>query len=403
MKKQRKQIPATATSNPHHRTEFTFAIDTTNATETDVSAQSDFKSKKSQRLAGLVDSINTWEHDMPAMSRPNQIASDTNRADEMADGAAIRPILKSSRPKTVAAAASSILSRIESIELKETAEKKNANIKQLNWDKRMMDRLESQGFKRRDTTVKRLQQNFGVKCTERTEAQTKPMSQNGQKPGSAAPYTEANVNETKRLVRDRAAQFDPKPDNRSAATSARVPELNKKDPAQMSLKERMALFEKNKGEALIPKAALGMAPSVRQIMADKKPSENFKPAGKQHVTSKSTVSAVSVASAASKCSNINRPTKADTTCATGSGIRQTLAKLTAPATTISESRIADENRKIREREMNVVLNRFHQQQQPEHNQPDDAHTLATPPPPAPPMPQNLFKSNAGMRKRLSGK
>lgn len=33
----------------------------------------------------------------------------------------------------------------------------------------------------------------------------------------------------------------------------------KKDPAQMSLAERMAFFERNKGEALIPKAPLTMS------------------------------------------------------------------------------------------------------------------------------------------------
>lgn len=45
---------------------------------------------------------------------------------------------------------------------------------------------------------------------------------------------------------------------------------NKRDPAEMSLKERLALFEKNKGTALIPKAALGMSVSKKQILIDKK-------------------------------------------------------------------------------------------------------------------------------------
>lgn len=58
--------------------------------------------------------------------------------------------------------------------------------------------------------------------------------------------------------------------------------------------------------------------------------------------------------------------------------------------TISESRIANECRKIREQEMNVVLNRF--------NQPNEEPAA---PPPAPPMPNNLFKSNLSDRKRLS--
>lgn len=34
---------------------------------------------------------------------------------------------------------------------------------------------------------------------------------------------------------------------------------NKRDPAEMSLKERRALFEKNKGNALLPKTPIGMS------------------------------------------------------------------------------------------------------------------------------------------------
>lgn len=42
----------------------------------------------------------------------------------------------------------------------------------------------------------------------------------------------------------------------------------KRDPAEMSLKERLALFEKNKGSALIPKAPLAMSVSRKQIPCD---------------------------------------------------------------------------------------------------------------------------------------
>lgn len=40
---------------------------------------------------------------------------------------------------------------------------------------------------------------------------------------------------------------------------------NKKDPAEMSLKERLALFEKNKGIALLPIAPMGMSATSKQI------------------------------------------------------------------------------------------------------------------------------------------
>lgn len=43
-----------------------------------------------------------------------------------------------------------------------------------------------------------------------------------------------------------------------------------KDPAEMSLRERKALFEKNKGAAIIPKAPFGLAPSVKTLHGDNK-------------------------------------------------------------------------------------------------------------------------------------
>ncbi|CAG9792996.1 unnamed protein product [Diatraea saccharalis] len=43
-----------------------------------------------------------------------------------------------------------------------------------------------------------------------------------------------------------------------------------KDPAEMSLRERKALFEKNKGAAIVPKAPFGMAPSVKTLHGDNK-------------------------------------------------------------------------------------------------------------------------------------
>lgn len=43
-----------------------------------------------------------------------------------------------------------------------------------------------------------------------------------------------------------------------------------KDPAEMSLRERKALFEKNKGAAIVPKAPFGLAPSVKTLHGDNK-------------------------------------------------------------------------------------------------------------------------------------
>lgn len=414
-------------SSPVHRTETAFAVE--QATE---NALSGAKLKKSHRLAELANSINKWEDDIPPKSRSNPLKGDTDQADAIAGSSksksnnvnalsGIRSITKS--PRKSAMHTTSILSRIESIELKEHDDNKNknSNNKHLKWDKHIMDSLESQGYKRRDTTTKRLEYDFSAKSPERKGTNTGPsnakMSQDKRKisGGSGAiPKTDGNrelipppkkMEITKGMVSGRAAIFETQRANGSTAAGATAntaPDKNKKDPAEMTLKERMALFEKNKGQALIPKAALGIATSVRQIMADKKPSENIKQVittPQQPIINSNVM--LSVAPSSSKINNFNKATKADT-CATGMGIRHTVAKLiTAPAT-ISESRIASENRKIREQEMNVVLNRFNQQQQQQSDDDDYDREPATPPP-APPMPENLFKSNSGGRKRLSGK
>lgn len=47
---------------------------------------------------------------------------------------------------------------------------------------------------------------------------------------------------------------------------------SKKDPAQMSLAERMAFFERNKGEALIPKAPLTMSIPPKKLQEKDKQS-----------------------------------------------------------------------------------------------------------------------------------
>lgn len=412
-------------SSPVHRTETAFSIeedDTDNAEN-----RSANKLRKLKRLAELTNSINKWEDESTSKYRTNKNdneASTSNSYETAVSGkssdakgvSGIKPISKSPGKLTKSPSkyskspgkTGSILSRIESIEKKETDDNKNSSNKQLKWDKSIMDSLESQGFKRRDTTNKRLEYNFSdqtdlkesnIKVSNVTKPPTGAVCK-GAIPKSNAkpePSVTKKTEVSKGLVFGRAAIFETSaPRNATTASSssaaAASSSRNQKDPAEMSLRERMALFEKNKGTALIPKAALGMAPSAKQIMADKKPSENVK----QVITTPqqpmiSSHANTSVAPLASKINNFNKASKAET-CAAGSGIRQTVAALLSAPATIAESRIANDIRKIRQQEMNVVLNRFNQQSEE-----------PAPPPPAPPMPENLFKTNSGGRKRLSGK
>lgn len=369
-------------SSPVHRTETAFNVDEEHATK------SNARLKKSTKLTELANSFNEWEDQSTAKPRPNKvdkvIESSNVTMRKSSESKALKSIIKSPR------ADSAPDNRQFSAEKKKEADyNKNSTQKQLVWDKNMVDSLESQGYTRRDTTHKRLEYDFAKESNDKVDSKAKPPSGASKgvvpKTASAVP---SKVDVTKGLVSGRAAIFETNTQRATNLTTTAANVRHQKDPAEMSLKERMALFEKNKGEALIPKAALGMAPSVKQIMADKKPSENLKQiiTTPQQPMISSTIT--SNAPTAGKINNFNRAVKADT-CASGSGIRQTVAALLAAPATIAENRIASENRKIISQEMNVVLNRFNNKE-------------PSSPPPAPPMPDQLFQTSTG-KKRASGK
>lgn len=198
---------------------------------------------------------------------------------------------------------------------------------------------------------------------------------------------------TKGLVSGRAAIFEKSERSNggggaSGGTSAL--KTQQKDPAEMSLKERLALFEKNKGIALIPKAALGMAPSAKQIMpTEKRHHEPVKPVittPQQPMIGSSSSGSANAPVPSTKVNNFNKPVMADSN-ASGSGIRQTVAALLSNTATISESQIAQDVRKTREQEMNVLLNRFNHNSGPTAEpEPQPERPIPT----APPMPRTSY-------------
>lgn len=60
--------------------------------------------------------------------------------------------------------------------------------------------------------------------------------------------------------------------SKASMFEAKNTETKAKDPAQMSLAERMAFFERNKGEALIPKAPLTMSIPPKKLQEKDKQS-----------------------------------------------------------------------------------------------------------------------------------
>lgn len=127
--------------------------------------------------------------------------------------------------------------------------KKNES-RQLTWHKSVMDALESHEFRRRNAyTTKQFSSCRGLNYGK------------DRKIATTTPQSKCDLAITKGLVAGRTAIFE----RQTSVEGAETTKQQHKDPAELSLKERFEFFEKNKGTALIPKAAFGMAPSAKQI------------------------------------------------------------------------------------------------------------------------------------------
>lgn len=416
-------------SSPIHRTESNFVVEQNDRDTRTGGAASKGKSRFN-KLTELAQSINTWEDDV---THPSHKANEHAAPVSSSAIASTSTSAKSNEPKIVNMLTRNAKSprKIETATSQngnrgEPAAAKNANdavktSKNLKWDKSVMDALESQGFKRRDTTTSRLEYEFkGVEKEKpsvsatvanhqlgngRERATTTTMATTPTKSATTASShtVKDDVTVTKGLVSGRTAIFErserPQGGPGAASTGA-IPKQNQKDPAEMSLKERLALFEKNKGTALIPKAALGMAPSAKQIMPTEKQhhlsvkpviTTPQQPMIGSNSTGSGNVATVSVVPP-TKVNNFNKPILADSN-ASGSGIRQTVAALLSNPATISESQIAHDVRKAREQEMNILLNRFNQNANAVERDREPEPERERPIPTAPPMPNINYGNN----------
>lgn len=174
-------------------------------------------------------------------------------------------------------------------------------------------------------------------------------------------------------IADKAAIFE--------ASSS--PSKTNKDPALLSVSERKALFEKNKGEVLVPKAPFGLAPpvkveSVMQASKTKIIGESSK--SKDDKINKPSIDASETHPKATKVSvnqsekivskdvrNVNKPvvhevipksTQKENSFQSG-GIASRVAALMQNKSTISEAQIENSIKSQRQKEMDMLLNRFH--------------------------------------------
>ncbi|XP_050093361.1 anillin isoform X2 [Anopheles aquasalis] len=425
-------------SSPVHRTEGRF--------HEDVKEGSKPKSKLA-KLAMLADSINNWEDDtshpdikhhretiVPGREKsPHHQQSPKRTVGGTATGAGT-----GATPKKYAAPnpPKSILSpqKKESDRTARTSGtgKPMQQQKSLKWDERVMDDLELQGFQRRESTATKMVYDYN-KATESNGDKQKPDNYRAaqvarpnatsaagtysdsrertvtkanpepstSKPSQKAPSAPTGSQKGGGIVSGRAAMFE-----KSAGRRQSILKNGQKDPAEMSLKERMAIFEKNKGTALVPKAAFGISPSIRQITGQKDAGKAFSCSAIQGSGFGSIAAQQQPRAPPSPQRNVPAPkqvaaaqTKAET-MASGSAIRNTVAALMSNASTISESQIAEEIRRQRQQEMDLLLNRF---SKPVDMSSDTAAAYDSRPiPSAPPMPPEGYLTASGQKKKSHG-
>lgn len=396
-------------SSPIHRTEGRFHEETESTTTSSNGGEGGGnKVKRFGKLAALADSINNWEDDLTHLShqpqgppKPKRLSSPKKEVKGNVSSGAIAKKYQAPAPPRAVASQKSPGGPKEQTAPKPiltTTKSTNVNSKRLNWDKKVMDALESQGFHRRESSNDKLVYDYNNEQNKETNDSRKPEPQPRavNKPPAVVPGSEIEKTETasvskpvgnvaKGLVSGRAAIFETQSHSNVTSYSSRS---NQKDPAEMSLKERMALFEKNKGHALIPKAPLGISASAKQIMGD--PKAKSKPQ-----------------TPPTKILSYNKPVIAESK-AQGNGIKNTVAALLSTGSTISESQISDDTKKQRQQEMDQLLNRFTKPVDVAPKSADKVDSRHSIPPPAPPMPPTNYNGHVdanciiNVHKRRSG-
>lgn len=361
-------------SSPIRRTEARFNVADENNEQSASSAR-----EKSDKMAALTNAINNWEDE--TIHDYKKVTKTTHK-----DKPSVKPQSKND------CALKSILSPKKTFDTE-----KNPSSRQLQWDKKIMDDLESKGFQRRESSSSKMVYDYQNKESEQKplEIRKEPVKTNEIKIVKDKEVVPTKSVVTKTHVSQRTAMFEGAPFNKG------IPGKNQKDPAEMSLKERMALFEKNKGTALIPKAAFGISASAKQIMGEQR--DNVV------IPIPTVVPKFIPAPSVTKPSvHVNKVTaeqqKPTETKGTGNGIRNTVAALLSGTKTISESKINDEVQKQRQQEMNLLLNRY-QKEQSELLPKPSAPPMT--PPKAPPMPPCILECKSKEQyinnKRRSGK
>lgn len=358
-------------SSPIHRTEGDFRSDSP-VDECDGKCTK----RSKQRLGKLVElasSINRWEDDTghhdphPVSSVPPPKPALPSRIFSNVPVATLQDMNSSNN--TCKGHERTISGQLSSMERKTAkAAQPPCSTKQLTWDPLLFNSLEAQGFQRRKSSAVKIAYDYSK------DEDCKPMEKQGydnEKNASYQPKVAKLASTFSKILEDKYNMVDYKErkftdvnvglvSGRTAAFEKKVSACQEehrpqKDPIELSIKERMQLFERNKGEALVPKAALGMAPSITKIQDDH--IVQHKGDGAKATNADMLFPNGNLNLKSSKPSSENK-------------LREKVAALVSKTSTISEGKIRSDIQKQRHEDMQVIANRFHKQKNINENNED---------------------------------
>ncbi|KAL6428221.1 hypothetical protein ACFW04_008505 [Cataglyphis niger] len=284
--------------SPIHRTEEKFS-----AEENDTEQKPIKRGARLDRLAALASTINNWEDDLSHPTLNNAKIKPVNKAERIQ--AKFNEQVKSTEPQP------STSKSCKLIAVNETKSKNTSPVKQLKLDKTVLENLEAQGFSRTESNS-RLVYDYKHCSQESTKAMTSHLSPkrltNNDKVekkqillekfddsprskkaedgiGNSVSNTPENIvkgtNTTSSSRLPSRTGFNGSPKtliqpsgsvlSKASMFEAKNMDTKAKDPAQMSVAERTAFFERNKGEApLIPKAPLTMSIPPKKLQENNK-------------------------------------------------------------------------------------------------------------------------------------
>lgn len=384
-------------SSPINRTEENFLTETNlspNSKEDKKVNRSNPNSKRGlSKLADLAQDIKEWEDDSNHIKTnkvkekkspskwkvPSSHPQNTKNANEVPVPSKTNPMKNTPREQKMKIQEKEFTSSPSKIQNKnENANKTPSKVLEL--DQGMLKTLESQGFTRINPNS-RLVYNYTPEVKSRHESEEESVelrtrevtieerNEEYQKPIVVAKEfstTEVKREENRVTPRSPKKAVQPAIAHKTAMFESSPTKLNN-DPALMSLAERKALFEKNKGSALVPKAAFAMPipisnkenkGNINTNQITPKPTRwNIKPNVNKEINEKS--------------NNLQTDkvehTKNNKEIGESSGIASKIAALINNKNTISQEQISNNIKEQRQKDMEVLINRFNRNKEVSHD------------------------------------